>query len=73
MMPPLTEPHAVRWIVGRTRIVTKYTKWHWTDDANTTLCGRHIEVIGGGMLPECDDMQERVTCLQCKHRLSSRN
>lgn len=43
------------------------TKWHWTADANTTLCGRVIPLMGEGwMLPDTRDEPETVTCKKCR-------
>lgn len=62
-------PHAVRWAQRKiqSRFTIQYSKWHWTLDASTTLCGRMITLIsdGIGMLPEARDEMDRVTCSRC--------
>lgn len=71
----LSGAHAVRW--GRWENAygdTKWTRWHWTDDADTTLCGRHVQTINDRWphLPDTDDDPERVDCHQCRRTLSVR-
>lgn len=70
----LSSPHAVRWslykIMGGMDI--QYSKWHWTTDANMTLCGRQIRLINdkcGTVLPETDDEMKTVDCKYCLKRL----
>lgn len=63
-----TEPHAVMWQTGQVGLIEQYSKWHWTDDANKTLCGRRLAAV----LPKCDDLPSRVTCKQCKAILLKR-
>ena len=63
------EPHAVRWAQReiKSQFTTQYSKWHWTTDANLTLCGRHIMLISGlAMLPETHEDAGKVTCERCK-------
>jgi hypothetical protein len=43
-----------------------YTKWHWTNDASRTVCGRAIPVgLDGTFLPETDERLTEVTCAIC--------
>ena len=67
----MNELHAVRWaqrFLVRDGEV-QWTKWHLTEDANFTFCGRPI-VIGAAdncpTFPETDERAERVTCQRCK-------
>lgn len=68
------EPHAVRWglykIMGGMDI--QYTKWHWTTDADMTVCGRPIKLISEKcetVLPETYDEVEKVDCKHCLRKL----
>jgi hypothetical protein len=62
--------HAVRWasrtVAGINELA--YGKWHWTEDANVTLCGSRIRlgIDGGSFLPDTDDDPARVDCKRCK-------
>ncbi len=66
-MSKTPEPHAVRWLVRESGLLEVFTKWHWTENANRTLCGRII-VVGGevAFLPETDERQEIVDCQICR-------
>lgn len=72
----MTEPHAVRWAVRYSPAPWSddgaiWTKWHWTENANNTLCGLPI-IIGrdnAPLFPQTDDRQEQVTCKRCKRKL----
>jgi hypothetical protein len=70
-----TEPHAVRWAQRdiKHRFETEYSKWHWTTDASTTICGRQIMLISDGpaLLPETHDDPLKVTCTRCRKILVS--
>ena len=72
-----TAPHAVRWAHRdiRSRFEMQYSSWHWTDDANLTMCGRRIMLISDGpaMLPETRDDSGAVTCRRCAARLVARS
>ena len=49
-----------------------FTRWHWTLDANITLCGRLI-IIGRDnvpLFPETDDLSDVVDCKICRRRLT---
>jgi len=67
--------HAVRWAIRRNRFAPRgfdFTHWHWTLDANTTLCGRRI-IIGRDdvpLFPETDDLSDVVDCKICRRRLT---
>ncbi len=65
-----TEPHAVRWAQRkiRSRHETLFSKWHWTTDAESTICGRPIQLIADGpaMLPEANNDRSKVTCKRCR-------
>lgn len=69
----MTQPHAVRWAQReiKSRFDMQYSKWHWTTDAYSTICGRPIQLISDGpaMLPETHDDKEQVTCKYCKKLL----
>lgn len=65
------DPHAVRWAISYSerRKEATFTKWHWTLDAHTTLCGRVIPIMNVEnypMYPETDERVEKVDCLVCK-------
>ena len=66
-----TEPHTVWWglWVGAMGVV-HYTKKHYTENADFTLCGRSIP-IGGEVtfFPKTDDDPEQVTCRTCRKAL----
>ena len=58
--------HAVRWAKRREAYDTAWTKWHWTTDANTTLCGRQIIIIRDDCpMPEASDEIGVVDCKIC--------
>lgn len=65
-----TTPHAVRWAQREifSKFEMQYSKWHWTTDANITICGRSIQLIADGpaLLPETDDDHNKVTCSRCR-------
>lgn len=65
-----TTPHAVRWAQREifSKFEMQHSKWHWTNDANFTICGRPIQLIADGpaLLPETDDEPSRVTCKRCR-------
>ncbi|WP_256646503.1 hypothetical protein [Thermomonas paludicola] len=70
----MTEQHAVRWAkreIKRRLSEVEYTRWHWTRDAQTTLCNRRICLISdeSPMLPETSDNADRVTCKRCRSLL----
>lgn len=69
---PDEDAHAVRWITSfKGKVFEQYSKWHWTANANRTLCGRIIPLIKFDKLPEANDMVERVDCTVCRNRLSN--
>lgn len=66
-----TTPHAIRWALREVKREMRldYTRWHWTEDADRTVCGRAIPVGGSiAFLPETDERREHVTCKGCKRR-----
>lgn len=71
------EPHAVRWANHTYMGEMDWGKWHWTEDAQKTLCGRNIRMAikGGSFLPDCDEgrTKEEITCLQCRNRKGDTN
>lgn len=56
--------------MGRRGLIDIYSKWHWTTDADRTLCGKPIQLLGRGerFLPEDDDEFSTVTCRRCRAR-----
>lgn len=71
----MSNSHAVRWSwrwIERLKAV-QWTKWHWTNDADFTLCGYPI-VIGGcndcPLMPETDERTEKVNCKKCLRLLN---
>lgn len=67
-------PHAVRWsrhTLVRELNTPQYTKWHWTEDGDFTICGRPIPIgiDGGTFCPDIDDNLLRVTCKQCMAKI----
>lgn len=62
--------HAVRWSLPPKGLIDQNSKWHWTLDGDKTLCGVRVNIIGTGerLLPECDDLPEKITCRRCKVR-----
>lgn len=68
----MEEPHAVRWARRTVRHEWEYSRWHWTQDAHLTLCGRIIPIamITGTFLPETDSEEEMVNCRLCRKRLT---
>ena len=68
--------HAVRWVVRISVAMLNteiFSKWHWTDDANVTLCGRHIPCMTKyATMPEFDDEDTQVDCKYCKNILKKR-
>lgn len=65
------DPHAVRWASSKGLLDYNWTKWHWTTNSNSTLCGRLIRLANnsGSFLPETDDLQDKVTCKRCRAKL----
>lgn len=62
----MTEPHAVRWSRREVRHELEYSKWHWTLDAQQTLCRIPIPLgLAGTFLPDTDDEIERIDCRKC--------
>ncbi len=63
--------HAVRWFQRevKSRWEEQYSKWHWTEDATKTICGKRINIFGAGFLPETDDCTETVDCKRCMQKL----
>lgn len=61
--------HAVRWAQASVGLLERFTKWHWTVNAQTTNCGRMIPVGGEvAFLPETDERYAIVDCAICKQR-----
>ena len=65
-----SEAHAVRWAIRWMEKMkyVQWSKWHWTNDANFTICGYPI-IIGQcddcPLMPEHDERAEKVTCKKC--------
>ncbi len=73
----IDSPHAVRWArrtIKSQMNLLDYTRWHWTIDANQTLCGRPITLAnpGGTFLPETDGCETAVTCSRCRKKMEVR-
>ena len=70
------DPHAVRWYRRwiKRDFRKEWGRWHWTDDADMTVCGIRIRIgiEGGSFLPETDDEVQTVTCKRCLAVLSRR-
>lgn len=64
--------HAVRWARRELkRLMTlDYTKWHGTENADFTFCGRPIPIgLEGTFLPETDDDLSIIDCKYCANQL----
>ena len=69
----MTEPHAVRWARRMLRRTGEYeyTTWHWTLDADRTVCGCPIPVgLEGTFFPETHDEAAQVTCARCNRTMN---
>ena len=66
-----TDPHAVRWCQYDSKygMGDRWSKWHWTTDANETLCGTHIPICVKNLAPETDSSETKVTCKSCQNIL----
>lgn len=73
----LDGPHAVCWaqryirpkrgMYGR-NFGVQWTKWHWTIDANWTLCGLMV-TLGTDKCPEMPQTTPRPSAVDCCHCL----
>jgi hypothetical protein len=64
---PEVEAHSVRWALGKCDNEFVYGKWHYTTDAQFTLCGVCIPLATGygTFLPDTDDNPNKITCKKC--------
>lgn len=64
---PKVEPHSVRWAIKKHFNEFIYGKWHYTIDAQTTLCGVYIPIATdrGTFFPDTDEDVGKVTCKKC--------
>lgn len=69
----MVEPHAVRWARRKVRNEYDWTRWHWTTDANFTLCKRVIRLAydEGTCLPETSDDPVDVDCRSCRRKITN--
>lgn len=71
----MDEQHAVRWAIRplKRMFTIQWTKWHWTPNADFTLCGRPIVTCREDvpMFPETDERKEKVDCVVCKKKLGA--
>lgn len=70
------ESYAVRWAQRQYKIKLLgyiWTKWHWTNDSNFTLCGCNIPVGKGDNLPLFPETNydgfDIVECKNCRRKL----
>lgn len=68
------DAHAVRWALYKEMggMEIHYTKWHWTTNTDTTVCGRRINLVNEktqSVLPQTDDEIEAVNCKHCLKQL----
>lgn len=66
------EACAIRWAIRISAGVHKkieYSKWHWTEDGGSTLCGCYIPLEGILNFPETHESSDTVTCKRCKLKL----
>jgi hypothetical protein len=64
---PKVEPHSVRWAIKKYLNEFIYGKWHYTIDAQTTLCGVFIPIAtnSGTFFPDTDEDVNKITCKKC--------
>ncbi len=68
------DAHAVRWALYMIMCGHEiyYSHWHWTTDADRTICNRPIRLVNdkcNTILPEHDENVETVTCKHCRRKL----
>jgi len=63
--------HAVRWARRRVRNYPDYTKWHYTEDDNFTICGFPIILAVETFFPEIEEL-EKVNCKKCLKALKGK-
>jgi len=76
LMDDESDSYAVRWAQRYYRRYSlpdrvQWTKWHWTDDSNVTLCGHQIILLRDNcpMLPQTSDDAGQVECVHCRRKL----
>lgn len=63
---------AVRWARREVRREPEWSKWHWSEDGDHTLCGHPVLLMGeAAMLPDTDDDPDRVDCVHCLRRMAA--
>lgn len=69
-----TEPHVVWWGLWKGALGIKhYSKKHFTENADFTLCGRNIPVGGKvTFFPKTDDDPAQTTCTICRAALKNK-
>ncbi len=65
------EGQAVRWAARDVRGEPDWTRWHWVDEGEVTVCGRRLTTVSGRMA--FSGRAERVDCKRCRKWLEGRN
>lgn len=70
----MSDKHAVRWAQRplRRAMDTQWSKWHWANGPDTTICGQVIKIglhIDCPLFPETDNRPEVVECYYCRKAL----